>query len=128
MRTVPKALLEFHLACGGGKAAFSDYNMAKNVLIVFAHPEKESFNAALLNSAVNSLRSQGHIVKVSDLYENGFNAILSRNDVKGEKFGPSSIALDFVLILPFVGHWPISVHFHCLPSHDFIHLLTFAYL
>jgi len=54
----------------------------KNILIVYAHPEKSSFNAALLEVARSSLASQGHNVVVSDLYEMKFNPVISREDLK----------------------------------------------
>ena len=49
-------------------------------LIVHAHPEPASFNAALTGAAVETLRSAGHMVTVSDLYADGFNAIAGRHD------------------------------------------------
>jgi NAD(P)H dehydrogenase (quinone) len=44
------------------------------ILIVFAHPEPQSFNAGMKNLAVDTLTAQGHTVIVSDLYQEGFNA------------------------------------------------------
>jgi putative NADPH-quinone reductase len=41
-------------------------------LIVYAHPEPLSFNAALKNLAVEVLTSAGHQVQVSDLYAMNF--------------------------------------------------------
>jgi NAD(P)H dehydrogenase (quinone) len=41
-------------------------------LIVYAHPEPQSFNAALKNLAVEVLTSAGHQVQVSDLYAMNF--------------------------------------------------------
>ncbi|MEH7443608.1 NAD(P)H-dependent oxidoreductase [Bacillus sp. JJ1122] len=51
-----------------------------NILIVFAHPEPKSFNAAMKNTAVTTLMDQGHSVKVSDLYEMNFNPVVGRGD------------------------------------------------
>ena len=48
------------------------------VFIVFAHPEPRSFNGALFHTAVDSLRSVGHEVTVSDLYAMGFDPVSSR--------------------------------------------------
>ena len=56
----------------------------KNVLIVFAHPEKTSFNAALLETARSALEDAGHHVEVSDLYKIKFNPLIGRHDVKGD--------------------------------------------
>ncbi|XP_043937207.1 NAD(P)H dehydrogenase [quinone] 1-like [Protopterus annectens] len=55
----------------------------KNALIVFAHQEKTSFNSALKDAAVESLKKTGWNVTVSDLYEMKFNAVLSRDDIIG---------------------------------------------
>lgn len=51
-----------------------------NVLIVHAHPEPTSFNAALTQTAVRTLVAQGHEVQVSDLYAMGWNAVLGADD------------------------------------------------
>jgi NAD(P)H dehydrogenase (quinone) len=51
-----------------------------NVLIVFAHPERRSFSAALKNQAVETLRAQGHEVVVSDLYAMGWSPALGPAD------------------------------------------------
>ena len=39
------------------------------VLIVYAHSQPTSFNAAMLKTAVDTLKAEGHEVKVSDLYD-----------------------------------------------------------
>ena len=55
------------------------------VLIVYAHPEPTSFNAAMKEVAVETLRGRGHTVEVSDLYGMGFNAILGAGDFQGPR-------------------------------------------
>jgi len=45
-----------------------------NVLVVFAHPSPTSFNAALKDAAVETLRQAGHEVEISDLYAMAFKA------------------------------------------------------
>jgi NAD(P)H dehydrogenase (quinone) len=45
-----------------------------NVLIICAHTEPKSFNGAMKDVAVETLRDQGHHVEVSDLYAMGFVA------------------------------------------------------
>lgn len=45
------------------------------VLIVYAHPERRSFNAAMKNLAVEVLRGAGHEVQVSDLYAMKFEPV-----------------------------------------------------
>ncbi|ANJ56227.1 NAD(P)H dehydrogenase [Pseudomonas silesiensis] len=51
-----------------------------NVLIVHAHPEPKSFTAALRDQAVETLQSQGHDVRVSDLYAMNWNPVASAED------------------------------------------------
>jgi NAD(P)H dehydrogenase (quinone) len=51
-----------------------------NVLIVYAHPEPQSFNGALLKTGVDTLTKLGHQVQVSDLYAMNFNPVGSRAD------------------------------------------------
>jgi NAD(P)H dehydrogenase (quinone) len=50
------------------------------VLIVHAHPEPQSFNAALTNAAAAALREVGHEVTVSDLYADHFDPVAGRHD------------------------------------------------
>jgi len=56
------------------------HQAAMNVLIVLAHPEPLSFNAALCHAATQALRAHGHSVEVSDLYRQGFEARADRGD------------------------------------------------
>ncbi len=51
-----------------------------NVLIVHAHPEPKSFCGALKDTAVETLKRQGHEVCVSDLYAMNFNPVASAED------------------------------------------------
>lgn len=53
---------------------------AMNVLIVFAHPERQSFGGAMLDTAVATLEAAGHEVVVSDLYRDGFAAAAGAAD------------------------------------------------
>ena len=50
------------------------------VLIVHAHPEPQTFTAALRDQAVATLEGQGHEVKVSDLYAMQWNPVASAAD------------------------------------------------
>jgi NAD(P)H dehydrogenase (quinone) len=52
----------------------------RNVLIVHAHPEPTSFNAALTDRARDVLSRAGHAVTVSDLYAEGFDPVAGRHD------------------------------------------------
>ncbi|MBB5047155.1 NAD(P)H dehydrogenase (quinone) [Rhodopseudomonas rhenobacensis] len=51
-----------------------------NVLLVFAHPEPRSLNAALRDVAIQQLEAQGHQVRVSDLYAERWKAQVDRGD------------------------------------------------
>lgn len=51
-----------------------------NVLIVHAHPEPDSFTAALRDQAITTLEAQGHTVQVSDLYAMHWNPVASADD------------------------------------------------
>ncbi|MCA1368302.1 NAD(P)H-dependent oxidoreductase [Bradyrhizobium sp. BRP14] len=44
------------------------------VLLVFAHPEPRSLNGALRDVALKELEAQGHEVRVSDLYSQGWKS------------------------------------------------------
>lgn len=50
------------------------------VLIVFAHPERDSFNGFLLDQALSALTAAGHEVVVSDLYRLGFDPVSGRGN------------------------------------------------
>jgi NAD(P)H dehydrogenase (quinone) len=62
------------------------------VLIVFAHPEQKSLNGALRDVAIDELKAQGHEVRVSDLYADGWKSELDRADFPtwpvGDRFVP----------------------------------------
>jgi NAD(P)H dehydrogenase (quinone) len=51
-----------------------------HALLVYAHPEPRSFNAALRDVAVETLEQQGYSVEVSDLYAMGFDPVAGRGD------------------------------------------------
>ena len=64
-----------------------------NVLIVYAHPEPTSFNAAMRDLALDSLSAQGHAVVVSDLYAMGWNPVAGEGDFTGERSDPSRLSI-----------------------------------
>ncbi len=51
-----------------------------NVLIVFAHPEPRSLNASLRDAAIAQLKADGHAVRVTGLYADGWKAVVDRDD------------------------------------------------
>ncbi|XP_066438364.1 NAD(P)H dehydrogenase [quinone] 1-like isoform X2 [Eleutherodactylus coqui] len=61
----------------------------RTALIVFAHQERTSFNFAMKEAAQAALEKKGWTVLVSDLYEMKFNAVMSRDDIRGEPKEPS---------------------------------------
>lgn len=55
-------------------------------LIVFAHPEPQSFGAALLQRGRQTLEAAGNEVQVSDLYAMNFNPVASAADFAQRRF------------------------------------------
>ncbi|MFC4101408.1 NAD(P)H-dependent oxidoreductase [Paenibacillus xanthanilyticus] len=58
-----------------------------NALLVFAHPHEDSFNRAILNTASDALRANGHDVTVRDLYKLNFNPVLTGEDTSAMRAG-----------------------------------------
>ncbi|MBP3041660.1 NAD(P)H-dependent oxidoreductase [Bacillaceae bacterium Marseille-Q3522] len=56
-------------------------------LLIIAHPRKESFNHAILNTAVDGLQKNGHEVVVRDLYEIGFQPLVNAAEIIGKELG-----------------------------------------
>jgi putative NADPH-quinone reductase len=52
-----------------------------NVLVVVAHPSTGSFNRAIADTVVQTLRSCGHDAVFHDLYEEGFDPVLPDAEV-----------------------------------------------
>ena len=49
-------------------------------LIVFCHPYEESYGAALFACAKQTLSARGHEIRAFDLYRDGFDPVLSREE------------------------------------------------
>ncbi len=47
---------------------------------MFCHPDPASFNAALYRAAVQALRQAGHELRTVDLYQEGFDPVLSQEE------------------------------------------------
>jgi NAD(P)H dehydrogenase (quinone) len=58
------------------------------ILLVYAHPEPRSFNAAMLHVAERVFRSLGDEVRISDLYAMNFDPVVRASDFKD--FDPSN--------------------------------------
>jgi NAD(P)H dehydrogenase (quinone) len=56
-------------------------------LIVYAHPNPESLNHAILDTTVNTLKKNGHEVVVRDLYALDFQPVLKPEDTAAMKAG-----------------------------------------
>jgi NAD(P)H dehydrogenase (quinone) len=57
------------------------------VLVVYAHPNPESFNHAMLESFTEGLKAGGHTFEVIDLYDIEFNALFQIEDFAQFKGG-----------------------------------------
>ena len=60
------------------------------VLVVYCHPVETSFHAALHQEVLKNLRAAGHEVDDCDLYAEGFNPVLSREERLGYHDVPSN--------------------------------------
>lgn len=49
-----------------------------NILVVYAHPNPESFNGTICQQVCAQLQEQGHQIDLLDLYQNGFEPCMSR--------------------------------------------------
>lgn len=69
-------------------------------LIVYAHPNPNSFNHAILEAVTNKLVSLGASVEVRDLYKMNFNPVLSLADIeagrKGEVLPDVKVEQDYI--------------------------------
>ncbi|NHK31648.1 MAG: NAD(P)H-dependent oxidoreductase [Asgard group archaeon] len=59
------------------------YNKNMNVLIIYAHPNEESFCSALKQKLVDGLEKNKNIIRIHDLYKVKFNPQISKEEVKG---------------------------------------------
>jgi len=50
------------------------------LLVVFCHPSRKSYGAALYDRACRTLRAAGHDVRTTDLYREGFDPVLSTEE------------------------------------------------
>lgn len=56
--------------------------------VVYCHPDPDSFTAALRDRAVSALESAGHSVRIADLYADGFDPAMSRQERLQHKAPP----------------------------------------
>jgi NAD(P)H dehydrogenase (quinone) len=62
------------------------------VLVIYCHPVETSFNAALHAQVLRGLRAAGHEVDDCDLYAEGFNPVMSREERLGYHDVPANRA------------------------------------
>ncbi|MGE6632035.1 NAD(P)H-dependent oxidoreductase [Bacillus sp. NPDC077027] len=58
-----------------------------NHLVVFAHPHKQSLNHAILDIVVETLKKNGHQVKIRDLYMLDFQPVLRTEEIQALRVG-----------------------------------------
>ncbi|WP_248925328.1 NAD(P)H-dependent oxidoreductase [Paenibacillus hamazuiensis] len=65
-------------------------------LIVYAHPNPDSFNHAILETMVRALKQKGHEITVRDLYGLNFSPVLKPQDTAAMKAGqtPQDIKIE----------------------------------
>ncbi|MBL0359326.1 MAG: NAD(P)H-dependent oxidoreductase [Chitinophagaceae bacterium] len=56
----------------------------KNILIIYAHPDENSFNAAVLQQTIIQFETEGIPYNIIDLYKENYNPVLSKAEMKGE--------------------------------------------
>lgn len=64
--------------------------MTRRVLVVYAHPDPNSYTAALRDLVVDVCGQRGADVRVRDLYDEGFSAVLSANEWRRRDDEPST--------------------------------------
>jgi putative NADPH-quinone reductase len=50
------------------------------LLVVFCHPDPDSFGAAIHRTACDALRAAGHELRIIDLYAEGFDPVFTRDE------------------------------------------------
>ena len=68
------------------------------VLVLYCHPVETSFHAALHAEVVKNLKAAGHTVDDCDLYAEGFNPVLSRQ----ERLGYHEVPSNQIPLAPYV--------------------------
>ena len=63
------------------------------ISVILAHPERHSFTHAIAQAACRTLKRCGHTVRFHDLYEEGFDPLLSSAELDEQTLPPSDLAL-----------------------------------
>jgi NAD(P)H dehydrogenase (quinone) len=56
----------------------------RHILIIYAHPDEQSFNAAILHKAIHTIETSGNTYRVIDLYKENYNPVMCLAEMKGE--------------------------------------------
>ena len=64
-----------------------------NILVLLAHPNRESFNHAIAKRVVQTLKRHGHNVLFHDLYGEKFNPLLTWEEIKNDRVLDSKIQI-----------------------------------
>ncbi len=62
-----------------------------NIMLVLAHPDKGSFNHSIADAAADAMTNTGHTVWRHDLYAEGFDPLLPKNEFSRGALLPSVI-------------------------------------
>ncbi|MGJ7493011.1 NAD(P)H-dependent oxidoreductase [Variovorax sp. ZT4R33] len=83
------------------------------VLVVYCHPVETSFASALHQEVLVNLRAAGHEVDDCDLYAEGFNPVLSRE----ERLGYHEVPSNRIPLQPYIDrlNWAEAIVF-CFPT------------
>ncbi len=72
-------------------ARFVNTILNMKILVVLAHPDKDSFNHAIARSAIQTLKKNGHEIIKHDLYRENFDAILPAAEISKKTRVPPNI-------------------------------------
>ncbi|GBE17469.1 hypothetical protein BMS3Abin16_00052 [archaeon BMS3Abin16] len=61
------------------------------ISVILAHPNKDSFNHAIAETAIDELKQKGHEICFHDLYEEKFDPILQANEIPKDVSLPPEI-------------------------------------
>ena len=64
-----------------------------NISVLLGHPYRDSFNAAIAAAVVDTLERNGHTPLFHDLYEEGFDPLLSGGELVSDVAGDGLVAL-----------------------------------
>lgn len=61
------------------------------ISVILAHPDRSSFNHAIAQTAVEQLENNGHVVLFHDLYDEGFDPLLTGEEIPQDAPLPQAI-------------------------------------